>query len=49
MSYNVTLFGLEFTLSPVAFTIPLGSRALGYILVWHNYSRGLFAGAYLRA
>lgn len=39
MSYNVTLFGLKFTLSPVAFTIPLGSRH------WDIYWYGIIIAA----
>ena len=39
MSYNVTLFGLKFTLSPVAFTIPLGS---GH---WDIYWYGIIIAA----
>ena len=29
MSYEVVIFGIKLTLSPIAFTIPLGSRAGG--------------------
>lgn len=32
-AYNVTLFGLEFTLKPVAFTIPIGS---GWEIYWYG-------------
>ena len=39
MSYNVTLFGLKFTLSPVAFTIPLGSKH------WDIYWYGIIIAA----
>lgn len=39
MSYDVYLFGLEFTLKPIAFTIPIGSKS------WDVYWYGIIIAA----
>ena len=39
MSYEVVIFGIKLTLSPIAFTIPLGSRH------WDIYWYGIIIAA----